>query len=84
MANKIKKIIINIFGDGFFGLENNSNTQEEITNGYRKYEKKHKKTEPEPAIICYAPYRPQHSTCSVMGAGLTESCNDRFIESHFE
>ena len=44
--NIIKKILLNIFGDGFFGLERDQNTQEEITNGYREYQKKHKKPEP--------------------------------------
>lgn len=105
MANKIKKIIINIFGDGFFGLENNSNTQEEITNGYREYQKKHKKPEPKYNGISYgdgvgsctlfSPPPVFIGSCAsiahtfgnnnvAIGRSPLGSCNDLFIESHFE
>ena len=105
--NKIKNILINVFGDGFFGLERDQNTQQEITNGYREYQKKHKK--PEPVSICYGvPPFPLQPSCSMINGscasfssgqhnvaighhglisvsgGLTESCNDQFIESHYE
>lgn len=53
--NIIKKLLLDAFGDGFFGLERDQNTQEQITNGYREYQKKHKKPEPEPTSVCYAP-----------------------------
>jgi len=105
--NIIKKLLLNAFGDGFFGLERDQNTQEEITNGYREYQKKHKK--PEPISICYGvpPFPPQPScsmingSCASFNAGFTTgqnntaighnalvsgsgSCNDSFIESHYE
>jgi hypothetical protein len=48
--NIIKRLLLNTFGDGFFGLERDQNIQEEITNGYREYQKKHKK----PEKTCYS------------------------------
>lgn len=65
----IKKLLLNIFGDGFFGLERDQNTQEEITNGYREYQKKHRK--PEPTSVCYATppkgWDVQSNSCTSMG-----------------
>lgn len=103
MANKIKKLIISIFGDGFFGLDSCPDTQEEITNGYREYQKKHKKPEISTCNVSYAQRGScmsssgnvyigscasfssgQNSVAIGHSTGLNMSCNDRFIESHFE
>jgi hypothetical protein len=67
--NIIKKLLLSTFGDGFFGLERDQNTQEEITNGYREYQKEDK--ELEPISVCYASlpkgWNVQSDSCTSMG-----------------
>jgi len=87
--NIIKNFLLNVFGDGFFGLERDDTTQIDISKDNKK---------PEPMAICYAIPRQEHS-CSVMGScasfstgenntaighNALSSCNDQFIESHYE
>ena len=97
--NTIKRILLNVFGDGFFGLERDQNTQEEITNGYREYQKKHKKPEHD-NTVCYGIAYPHPSSCtsSCMGTVYVGGCasfsnttgqnnsaiGSAFTESHLE
>lgn len=97
--NIIKKLLLNVFGDGFFGLERDDTTQMDISKDNRK------KTI-YPTTVCYAsPPKgwdvPSSSCMGVCAGGIPpsfssgqhnvgigvsgmHSCNDQFIETHNE